>query len=215
MAAMGKLPEGPVGWASTLLKECIHIKKALRRQTPPPVSSLTEHELYALLCYTMELRKKWKQADVKMNFAAKVSALVLHELEDVEMTICTQHFKKALEKCQPVTLQPPSLFCVMMNECLEQIHEFSVGEEVYWPTYTSWSSSKEPILQAAHALGGFVVQLDAPRSASDISVFRSAPREAPPEFVLPVNTALRVKMVATDAGETQVVLLLEEVDDED
>ena len=30
---------------------------------------------------------------MKMNFAAKVSALVLHELEDVEMTICTHHFK--------------------------------------------------------------------------------------------------------------------------
>eukprot|EP00435_Cladocopium_sp_Y103_P050345 s671_g15.t1 len=208
VAAMGELPELP---------ECISpIKKALRRQTPPPVSNLTDHELYALLCYTMELRKKWKQADAKMNFAAKM---------------------KALEKCKEVTVQPQSLYCVMMHECLDQLHELRVGEEVIWPTYTSWTTSQEKadaMLQAAHALGGFVVQLDTVRSASEISVFRSARREASSEFVLPVNTPLQVKMVATDAGaglltsiyqkrvihvslpgDARVVLLLEEVDDDE
>lgn len=184
--------------------------------------SLTDDELLALVSYTYDLRKKYPKADGKLNFAAQVSVAVLNETEDPHMNVCVHHFKTAVEKCRSAE-QPRTLYCVVMPNCMEHLRQLQPDEEVLWPSYTSWTTNQDVALQAATAVCGAVMQLDAPRNVSDVSVFRSERRETFSEFILPVNTPLLVKMVAEhpsgddgdDDSRVATALILEGVDDED
>lgn len=66
------------------------IKKSLRRK----FASLTEDELFALVSYSYDLRKKYPQAAASLNFAACLSRFVVTCDEEAEMNVCIHHFKQ-------------------------------------------------------------------------------------------------------------------------
>ena len=78
-------------WRANGAQECIMpIKKSLRRK----FSSLTEDELFALVSYSYDLRKKYPQAAASLNFAACLSRFVVTCDEEAEMNVCIHHFKQ-------------------------------------------------------------------------------------------------------------------------
>ena len=72
---------------------------------------MTNGELFALVAYALEVRKKGSGLSWDMNFSSRLSRAVRHHPNsiDKDMATCLCYFNSALEKC--LTQQPQTLYC--------------------------------------------------------------------------------------------------------
>ena len=63
-------------------------------------SNLTDSELFILVAYVLDMRKKDSSLPWEVNFSSRLSRVTRDDPErlDGEMAICVGHFMKALEK---------------------------------------------------------------------------------------------------------------------
>ena len=78
-------------------------------------SNLTDGELFGLVAYVLDVRKKDSSASYDMNFSSQLRAVRRHP-EDVgdEMSICLGHFSNALDKRK--VQDPQTLYCCLSAE---------------------------------------------------------------------------------------------------
>ncbi|CAE7328374.1 unnamed protein product [Symbiodinium sp. CCMP2456] len=162
-----------------LRKDCQRIAISIKDkhgQVAP--SKLTDGELFVLVAYALDVRKKHSGLSWDMNFSSRLSRVVRRQPDsiDKEMSTCLRFFNDALDKSALGVLQ--------------------VGQ-VYLPTFSSWTPSAEIASRAAGADGG-LVRVTA--KASDLSEIREACGEEGGEFVLQPNCRFSVVGAMAAAG---------------
>lgn len=184
-----------------LRKDCQRIAISIKdKHGKVAPSKLTDGELFVLVAYALDVRKKDSGLSWDMNFSSRLSRVVRRQPDsiDKEMSTCLRYFNDALDK--RLTLQPQTLYCGLTPETLHllQEHNLQQGDVVYLPTFSSWTPSPEIASRAAGAEGG-LVRLTA--KASDLSEIREACGEEGGEFVLQPNCRFSVVGAMATSGD--------------
>ena len=97
-----------LNFAAPLSLKCLESWQDKHGKVAP--SKLTDGELFVLVAYALDVRKKDSGLSWDMNFSSRLSRVVRRQPDsiDKETSTCLRYFNDALEKC--LTLQPQTLY---------------------------------------------------------------------------------------------------------